>query len=254
METNAINKIEQIASKKFNASKKIRAGTEKNLLTCIKNILSDSIRTTNPLGKSITKNPTTSTEQPDKILLTNTEIGGSVSIAEKLRTDTANRNDPTIKKTTVHLNKATGPGRSDRNHFPIGSLNSGITITRSGRNIYNNTGMNPQGHIVTTIPEYNRANALNGRNLVTEIYRQGMERKWSCLVEEEDREGMERALTTYGFPLYQVTSFKYLRQVLAAEGNAWPEVVRGLWRARKKWERLNRVFSREVADASTRSD
>ena len=119
----------------------------------------------------------TSTEQPDQILLKNTEIGGSVSIAKKLRTDTANRNDPTIQQTTVHLKKGTGLGNSDRNHLPKGSLNSGIYVTRSGRNIYNNTGMNPQGQIVTTIPEYNRAKALNGQNLVTELYRQGMERK-----------------------------------------------------------------------------
>ena len=46
-----------------------------------------------------------------------------------------------------------------------------------------------------------------------------MERKWRRLVEEEAREGTERALTAYGVPLAQVTSFKYLGRVLLVEDN-----------------------------------
>ena len=49
-----------------------------------------------------------------------------------------------------------------------------------------------------------------------------MERKWNRLEEEDTREGTERALTAYGSPLSQVTSFKYLERVLAAEDNSWP--------------------------------
>ena len=60
--------------------------------------------------------------------------------------------------------------------------------------------------------------ALNGRHLATAFCRRGIERKWRRLMEEEARPGTGRALTAYGDPLSQVTSFKYLGQVLAAEG------------------------------------
>ena len=55
----------------------------------------------------------------------------------------------------------TGPGHNDRNHFPIGSLNSGIDVPRSGRNIDNRTSMKPQEPIVTTIPDSNREKNLH---------------------------------------------------------------------------------------------
>ena len=70
--------------------------------------------------------------------------------------------------------------------------------------------------------------ALNGRYLATALCRQGMDRKWRRLAEYEVWEGTERSLTAYGFPLYQVASFKYLGRVLAAEDNNWPEVVHNL--------------------------
>ena len=81
-----------------------------------------------------------------------------MDIADPFSTDTENRTDPTIQPTVVHLNQATGLGNSDRNHPPLISLDSGTDVPISGRNIYNRTGMNPQGPIVTTIPEYNREN------------------------------------------------------------------------------------------------
>ena len=61
--------------------------------------------------------------------------------------------EPTSQPTIVHLKQATGPVHNDRNHFPIGILNSGIDVPRYGRNIYNQSGMKPQVPIVTTIPE-----------------------------------------------------------------------------------------------------
>ena len=70
-------------------------------------------------------------------------------------------------------------------------------------------------------------------------------------MEEEAQEVMGKSLTEYGYPLSQVTSFKYLGIVLAAEENDWPAVVRNLRRARQKWARLTQVLSREVADAKT---
>ena len=76
-----------------------------------------------------------------------------------------------------------------------------------------------------------------------------MERNWRRLEEEEAREWTERALTSYGVPLYQVTYFKYLGQVISAEDDKWPVVLCNLRRSRQKWERLTRVLSREVADA-----
>ena len=59
-----------------------------------------------------------------------------------------------------------------------------------------------------------------------------MERSWRRLAEEEAHEGTERSLTSYGVPLSQVTSFKYMGIVMAAEDNYWPAVVRNLRRAR----------------------
>ena len=88
------------------------------------------------------------------------------TIGKILRTDTANLRYPTIQPTTVHLKQATGLGHSDHNHLPIGSLNRGIIIPRSRRNIYNRTVMKPQGPIVTTILESNRENNHNISNLV----------------------------------------------------------------------------------------
>ena len=57
----------------------------------------------------------TGTEQLAHILLLTTEIGGSVGMANILRTDTENRTDPTIQPTIFHLKQETGPGHSDSN-------------------------------------------------------------------------------------------------------------------------------------------
>ena len=66
--------------------------------------------------------------------------------------------------------------------------------------------------------------------------------------------GTERALTSYGVPLSQVTYFKYLGKVLAEEDEEWPAVVRNLIRARQKWYRLTQILSREGEDARTLGD
>ena len=98
----------------------------------------------------------TGTKQPAQILFLTTEMGGSVSIVNTLRTDTANQTDITIQPTIAHLKQAAVTGLIDQNHFLIGSLNSGIDVPRSDRNFYNSTGMNPHGPIMTTIPMSNR--------------------------------------------------------------------------------------------------
>ena len=119
-----------------------------------------------PLGKSITRNQMMGMEQTGQILLPTTEIGGSVSIINTISNDTPNWTDSTIQPTIVHLKQATGTGHSNRNHFPIRILNSGIDVTRSRQNIYNRTGMKPKESITTTMPEYNRANNCNILNSV----------------------------------------------------------------------------------------
>ena len=119
------------------------------------------------LVKSTTRNQMTVTEKTDQILFPTTEIGGYISITNALRTDKDNWRDPNIQPTTVHLNQEIGPGQSDPKKPPIGSLNSGIDVPRSGWNIYNRTGMKPQRPIMTTIPEYNRANSCNMSNSVS---------------------------------------------------------------------------------------
>ena len=63
--------------------------------------------------------------------------------------------------------------------------------------------------------------------------------------------GAEEYIKAYGIPLSLVTYFKYLGIVILAEDNDWPEVVRNLCRAWKKWARMNRVLIREGADART---
>ena len=55
----------------------------------------------------------------------------------------------------------------------------------------------------------------------------------------------------YEVLLAPFTHFKYLGQVLAAEDDDWPEVVRNLWRDIQKWECMTRIFSWEGEDART---
>ena len=76
IEKNGSNIIEQIVSKTVgvsktieqNAIKNIKAGTAKGFLTCLDNLLVESIRITTLLKKSITRNWMTGTEQPAQIL------------------------------------------------------------------------------------------------------------------------------------------------------------------------------------------
>ena len=77
--------------------------------------------------------------------------------------------------------------------------------------------------------------AVNGWHLGTAFFRQGNERKWCCLVEEDAQVGTETAITAYGTPLASVTSCKYLGRFLSVSDDNWPAVVRNLRRARQKW-------------------
>ena len=114
-------------------------------------------------------------EQRAQILLPTTEIGGSVkyfmSIENPFRTNTENWMDPIIQPTLLQFNQATGLGHSDRNQFPLGSLDSGTYVSRSGRNINNRTGMNSQGPITAMIPESNSVNNCYIFNSVSSTYR-----------------------------------------------------------------------------------
>ena len=78
-----------------------------------------------------------------------------------------------------------------------------------------------------------------------------MERKRCRLAEEELRAGTESAITDYGFYLSQVTSFKYLGRVLAAEDKNLPALVHNLRRAIQKWAWMTRILIREGADYRT---
>ena len=93
--------------------------------------------------------------------------------------------------------------------------------------------------------------AFNGRNIVTEFFQRGDERKRRCLAEEEARLGAELTITAYGIPLYPVTSFKYLGRVILAADDDWPAVVNNLQISWRKWVRLTRVLIREGVDAWT---
>ena len=88
-------------------------------------------------------------------------------LGRSLRTDTVNRTDPTSQPTIFHLKQEAGTGHNDQNHSPIGSLNSCIDVPRSGWNIDNRTVIKPQGPIMTTITESNRANNCEIFDLVS---------------------------------------------------------------------------------------
>ena len=60
---------------------------------------------------------------------------------------------------------------------------------------------------------------------------------------------MERSLTAYRSPLYQITSFKYLGRIPEEEGGDWMLVVCNISRPRQKWARLTQILAREGADA-----
>ena len=93
--------------------------------------------------------------------------------------------------------------------------------------------------------------SLNCRYLAMAFCQRGADRKWWRLAEEEARAGTDMEFIAYEVLLAPFTHFKYLGQVLAAEDDDWPEVVRNLWRARLQWARLTRILSREGVEAHT---
>ena len=64
--------------------------------------------------------------------------------------------------------------------------------------------------------------ALNGRNLVTNFYIWGEERKRHQLAEEEAHEGTETTITSYCIPLPPVNLFKLLGIFLLDLEKYWP--------------------------------
>ena len=64
-------------------------------------------------------------------------------LTNPFRADTANCMYPTIKSIISCFKQSNGPVHCDQNYDPLRSLNSGIDVPISGRNIDNRTGMNP---------------------------------------------------------------------------------------------------------------
>ena len=89
---------------------------------------------------------------------------------------------------------------------------------------------------------------LNGRHPTTAQCASGEEQKRRYLAEAELRESTERAFWAYGEPLENVSEFKYLIWVMTAVDDDWPAVVGNFCKARKIWERLSQILSREGAD------
>ena len=98
------------------------------------------------------------TEKSAQILLPN-EIGRYVKflvgIVIPFRAHATNFTDPTIKPTIVHYNQVTVPVHSNRDYFPLKSLDIGTYVCKYRRNIDNCTEMNPQVPIMTTIQKSN---------------------------------------------------------------------------------------------------
>ena len=67
-------------------------------------------------------------------------------------------------------------------------------------------------------------------------------------MEAELREILERDFEAYGDPPDNVTSFRYLGQLLMAGDDEWIAMVGKLGKARKSWGRLSHILSREGAD------
>ena len=74
---------------------------------------------------------------------------------------------------------------------------------------------------------------LKVSHLATAHYARGAERKRRRLDEEELRESMDMAFQAYGEPLENVTTFRYMRQVMKAGDDEWPSVLGNLQKARK---------------------
>ena len=78
--------------------------------------------------------------------------------------------------------------------------------------------------------------------------RSGAERKRWRMADTELRNSTKRAFEAYGNPIEAVPSFKYLGRIMTVGDNDWTEVAVNLVKARKIWERLTRILSREGAD------
>ena len=132
------------------------------------------------------------------------------------------------------------PGRGLKLDQPPGSL---CAPPHTGHNC-DPGGREPTFHRCPKCDIFVSLNSLNGRHLTMESCRQGEERKWIRLAEEEARAGEEAEIKAYGIPLDPFLSFKYLRRFISAEENYWPSVVRNIWRERNNWARMTRVMSR----------
>ena len=77
--------------------------------------------------------------------------------------------------------------------------------------------------------------ALTGRHPATAKCARGAERKRRWLAETELRESLERAFEAYMEPLENVTTFRYLGQVLTAGDYDWLAEVDNIGKARKSW-------------------
>ena len=84
-----------------------------------------------------------------------------MGIANPFKTYKANQMNPNIQPNIFHLIHLTGPVHSGWIHFPISILESGIDVPIYRQNIGNSNEMNPQGPILTMIPESNRENNCN---------------------------------------------------------------------------------------------
>ena len=90
--------------------------------------------------------------------------------------------------------------------------------------------------------------ALNGRHHATAQCAKGAERKRHWMEEVELRESIERAFESYGNPLENVSTFKYLGRVMTEGDDNWPAVAGDLSKVRKSWGHFSRILCREGAD------
>ena len=82
----------------------------------------------------------------------------------------------------------------------------------------------------------------------TVMCRSRAERKRRRMADTELRESTERSFEAYGKPIKAVPSFKYLGRIITMGDYDWPAVAGNLVKARKSWDQLTRILSREGAD------
>jgi hypothetical protein len=91
------------------------------------------------------------------------------------------------------------------------------------------------------------ATALARGHGATLLYLQGHVLKLKSAAEEDIRKAREVVFSVRGVPPESVSNFLYLGRQLSSTDDDWPDVVKNLAKARKRWATISRVLIRDGA-------